>query len=257
MTSAYHLVKPIINDINHLLVGASSNVRPSSVASFGLSGVRSSSLVSYRGHCMGSSDTKSATKKYKATMPTVPFAFYETKIIAEIMLRESDRQAVKNEVHEGNLLNVKTKSNEDKIFDYTYNRLSIFPESLIRLILTSDEQDARFVNLISIMNYDVLFREFIFEVYFEALDSRNPITDYDIMTFFERKGREADYVADWSDVTKYKLRRLYTRILFEAGFLKESSGIRELLTPYISISVVSLLCVEGFEEYVKVLRGKV
>ena len=257
MTLAYRWVKPLINDINHLLDGVSSNVRPSSVTTTSLNEVRPSSLVSSRGHCMGSSNSKSKTKQYKATMPTVPFAFYETKIIAEIMLREPDHQAVKAEVHEGNLLNVKTKSNEDKIFDYIFNRLSIFPESLTRLIITSDEQDARFVNLISIMNYDVLFREFIFEVYFEALDSRNPITDYDIMTFFERKGREADYVADWSDVTKFKLRRLYTRILFEAGFLKESSGIRELSAPYISLSVISMLCEEGFEQYVKALRGRI
>ena len=123
--------------------------------------------------------------------------------------------------------------------------------------MSDDLVDARMANLISIMQYDLLFREFVFEVYADCRLRHNPITDYEIMSFFERKAMESDTVAGWKHVTVFKLRRLYTRILFEAGFLRTSSGTRETTTPFISGDLMVMLCDLGFREYVEATVGYV
>lgn len=196
-----------------------------------------------------------SVSRYTASMPAAPFTFPESKLIAGLMLELNDRASIKKIVHEGNLLQVKTTSNEDKIFDYVYSRLDMIPDGLKEIIVRGEESDGRYVNLISIMKRDMLFKEFIEDVYFERLTDKNPITDYDIMSFFERKGREDPTVASWKYITVFKLRRLYTRILFEAGFLKTSTGSREVCTPYIGRSTIDALLNEGYGTYIRATLG--
>lgn len=189
-------------------------------------------------------------------MPATPFAFPETKLVARLMLDSDDRSVVKQVVHDNNLLQVKTDSNEEKIFNYAYGRMSQLSDELKRIIVSGDESDGRFVNLVSIMKWDALFMDFVVEVYNDRLINKNPITDYDIMSYFERKGREDPNVASWKYVTVYKLRRLYARVLFEAGLLKSSTGSREICTPYIGRSTIDALCDEGYGTYISVTLGR-
>ncbi|MFT0898136.1 DUF1819 family protein [Candidatus Methanoprimaticola sp. MG2] len=193
--------------------------------------------------------------RYSSAMPASPFALDETRMMVGLMLESDDRDEIRRMVHDGNLLKVKSVSNEKKLFNYIYNRLESFPDELKRVIIGSDEADSRYVNFISIMSYDNLFREFVFDVYHAKMLGRDPITDFDIMNFFEQKARESEVVADWKYETVFKLRRLYTRILFEAGLLKKSSGIREITAPMISISTSTLLMDNGFRDYLGATVG--
>lgn len=194
--------------------------------------------------------------RYLATMPTIPFALNECRVVAGMMLEGMERKEIKDAVHRDNLLNSSSESSEKKLFDYTFNRLNDYPDELKRYILSDDLSDARMANLMSIMHYDALFREFVLEVYSECRQRFKPITDYDAMTFFEEKGNTSDVVASWKHVTVFKLRRLYTRILFEAGFLKTSSGNREITTPIISQNLIDTLVEFGYGEYVYATLGR-
>ncbi|MDR1700313.1 MAG: DUF1819 family protein [Lachnoclostridium sp.] len=193
--------------------------------------------------------------RYSAAMPAAPFIFPESRQIAKLMLEYDEKGIIKQIVHENNILQVKTKRNEEKLFRYAYNRLIVLPDSLKCIIAKGDDSDGRYVNLISIIRYDNLFREFIEEVYFERLINNNPITDYDIMSFFERKGREDANVSSWKYTTVYRLRRLYTRALFEAGLLKAPSGNREICAPYIGQSTIDTLLKEKYGNYIKITLG--
>lgn len=165
------------------------------------------------------------------------------------------RESVRAVVHDGNLLNVRSISNESKQFNYIFSRLDVTPEPIVSVILNGDVVDSRYANLISIMIYDDLFREFVFEVYSEKRLSSDPITDYDIMSFFEAKAIESETVAKWKYDTLYKLRRLYCRVLFEAGLLKRSAGVREICTPIISSSVLDMMESKGFRDYIGATVG--
>lgn len=199
----------------------------------------------------------SSQTRYSASLPANPFAFYQSRTIAELMLDHGDRTEVKRIVHDGNLLQVQSKANEDAIFNYVYRRLELMPESLKRIIVFGEEVDARYVNLISIMKMDLLFREFVIDVYHERIMDHTPLTDCDIMSFFDKKAREDENVASWRYVTVFKLRRLYARILFEAGFLRTSTGSRELVRPYISHETIQLLDNEGYTDYMTITLGSI
>ena len=188
-------------------------------------------------------------------MPAVPFALNETKIIASLMMDHESRSDVRGIVHDGNLLNVKSLSNEKNLFNYIYNRLESFPDELKSIIIDGVESDSRYVNFISIMAYDRLFMEFVYVVYHTRVVSGDPITDYVVMSFFENIASHNKQVAEWKYETVFRLRRLYTRVLFEAGLLKTSSGCREISKPFISDSTLLMLTKFGYESMIKATLG--
>ena len=192
---------------------------------------------------------------YSATMPAAPFAISESKLIARLMLDHDSRSDVRDIVHEGNLLKVRSLSNEKKLFNYIYNRLESFPDELKQILISGDENDSRFVNFVSIAVYDRLFMEFVYDVYQSKRINGDPITDYDVMSFFERVAAHNEQVAEWKYETVFKLRRLYTRVLYEAGLLKTSSGCRNLSRPFISDSTISMLRRYGYESIVGATLG--
>ena len=192
---------------------------------------------------------------YSATMPASPFALDETRIIARLMLNYDSRYDVRAAVHEGNLLKVKSLSNEKKLFNYIYNRLEQFPDELKEILINGDENDSRYVNFVSIMAYDRLFMEFVYNVYQSKRINGDPITDYDVMSFFEKVAAHNEQVSEWKYETVFKLRRLYTRVLYEAGLLKTSSGCRNLSRPFISDSTLSMLRKYGYESIIGATLG--
>ncbi|WP_400205648.1 DUF1819 family protein [Methanomethylophilus alvi] len=192
---------------------------------------------------------------YSAAMPESVFVLPETKIVAKMMLDDNDRDRIRATVHDENILNVKTLSNEEKIFSYMYRRLNLISDEMKLVITRGDDTDARFVNLISIMKLDNLFREFVFEVYHECLLNKSPLTDYEIMMFYERKGRENETVASWRDNTLGKLKNRYTRALYASGLIDKSVGIREITTPFVGRGTIDLLRREGYSDYVKATLG--
>ena len=192
---------------------------------------------------------------YSAAMPESVFVLPETKIVAKMMLDDNDRDRIRATVHDENILNVKTLSNEEKIFSYMYRRLNLISDEMKLVITHGDDADARFVNLISIMKLDNLFREFVFEVYHECLLNKSPLTDYEIMMFYERKGRENETVASWRDNTLGKLKNRYTRALYASGLIDKSVGIREITTPFVGRGTIDLLRREGYSDYVKATLG--
>lgn len=172
-----------------------------------------------------------------------------------MMLNHDSRYDVRTAVHEGNLLKVKSLSNEKKLFNYIYNRLEQFPDELKEILINGDENDSRYVNFVSIMAYDRLFMEFVYNVYQSKRINGDPITDYDVMSFFEKVAAHNEQVSEWKYETVFKLRRLYTRVLYEAGLLKTSSGCRNLSRPFISDSTLSMLRKNGYESIVGATLG--
>jgi hypothetical protein len=77
------------------------------------------------------------------------------------------------------------------------------------------------------------------------------------MSFFERKASEDATVSNWKYETLFKLRRLYARILFEAGMLRNPTKLREVNIPYVSVTTIDLLKKHGFREYVGATVGMI
>ena len=65
--------------------------------------------------------------RYIATLPTIPFALNEARIVAELMLDGMDRKQIKDKVHNDNLFGSDSESSKKKILDYTISFLTKVP----------------------------------------------------------------------------------------------------------------------------------
>ena len=102
---------------------------------------------------------------YSAGMVSQVFAFVETKKTAELIVQGLSKDEIKTKVQEENLYQLKNENRLKRTFNYVYNRLSSLPEGAVELLVKVDNDNAKLLILISIMNTDKLFFEFVYEVY--------------------------------------------------------------------------------------------
>lgn len=182
-------------------------------------------------------------------MPTSPFCLDESILIAKMMLDGKSRREISEFFNENNLFSAKKQSSRDKFFGNLYNRLNACPDELKKCLCSEKITDIKVVNLIIIMNYDDLFREFVFDTYSYCRQRNKPITDYDLTTFFERKAMESEIVAEWKRDTIKRLSGSFVRTLRDAGLLMISAGERTIVSPFISKDLTRTLVDLGYREY--------
>lgn len=94
---------------------------------------------------------------YSAGMVSQVFAFVETKKTAELIVQGLSKDEIKTKVQEENLYQLKNENRLKRTFNYVYNRLSSLPEGAVELLVKVDNDNAKLLILISIMNTDKLF----------------------------------------------------------------------------------------------------
>jgi hypothetical protein len=70
------------------------------------------------------------------------------------------------------------------------------------------------------------------------------------------KKEQSKKVASWTNYTFYKLKQVYIRILFEAGFIKGRKRDRVIVKPIIEEELVQHLKKIGDEKYLNSLMGE-
>ncbi|WP_425059052.1 BrxA family protein [Sporomusa carbonis] len=73
--------------------------------------------------------------------------------------------------------------------------------------------------------------------------------------FFRNKAEQSATVAAWTEYTFYKLQQVYTRILYEAGFIKKGKDKLEIIRPIMDKDVADHLKLIGDGRYVDILQG--
>ena len=94
-------------------------------------------------------------------------------------------------------------------------------DRLIDLFVNADVSTQKLINLITVMNANRLFFEFVYEVYRNKLivgDASIDLKDGNI--FFAQKETQNDDLASWKESTKKKLRPLFLNMLTEADLVK-------------------------------------
>ena len=96
---------------------------------------------------------------YSAGMVSQVFAFVETKQTAELMAAGMSKDEIKDKVFGENLYQLRNETRLRRTFNYVYNRLSSLPEGAVELLVKVDNENAKLLALIAIMNTDKLFFE--------------------------------------------------------------------------------------------------
>jgi hypothetical protein len=159
---------------------------------------------------------------YSASLTGEPLQFFESKLVAELMLNGFSYLEIKQKVYDENLFNYKTKKSIFKRVASVYRRLKGLDDELIERVAHGPSIDVKAILIYALMNSNRLFYEFMVEVIRKKfLEIDFVLTNKDINVFFERKKDQSEKVAGWQEYTIYRLTRSLFSILSEATLISK------------------------------------
>ncbi|KAA5805924.1 MULTISPECIES: DUF1819 family protein [Thermoanaerobacterium] len=195
--------------------------------------------------------------EYKSTIKSRPFLFKETKKAAELINKGLKEFEIKNKAKNDNIFQVNTETRRSEIASTVMRRLKALDDFLIDKLANGEIDTSKQIVVYAIMKTDRLFFEFMYEVFREKILLRDfTLQDKDFNIFFDRKKEQSERVASWDDYTFYKLKQVYIRILFEAGFIKNQKNDREITRPIVEEDVAYHLKEIGDTKYLNALTGE-
>ena len=168
---------------------------------------------------------------YSAGMVSQVFAFVETKQTAELMVAGMPKDEIKDKVIGENLYQLRNETRLRRTFNYVYHRLSSLPDGAVELLVKVDNENAKLLTLIAIMN-----------------------TDRDINGFFDDKAAQSEEVAGWSESGIKKLKNCYMKNLADAGLI-ESTKTRVIRHALVNYRIEELLHSNGMDAYINAVKG--
>lgn len=193
--------------------------------------------------------------EYSAGMVSQLFAFQEMRKTAEMMNSGMSKEEIRQQVIEENIYQLRTEKRKKETFGYVYRRLSALPKEVIEMLPRMDMDTAKAVVLISIMKTDLLFFEFMHEVFKEkVILGEKTIENRDINIFFDDKAMQSDVVSRWSESGIKKLKQCYMKNLAEAGVI-DSTNDRNLRQVILNYKVEEVLRNNDMGTYVNIVKG--
>lgn len=188
--------------------------------------------------------------QYSSAIKDLPFLYLETRKTA-LLLKDGKQpeEIVELSVSE-NIYQLEKEKRRKELPQKVLKRLESVNSDLIGVIAYGNDNDARLVTLLAILKTDRLFFEFMDEIYLEKYTARQlKITDSDFTFFFNNKIAQSDRVAGWQQTNLEKVKKTYIKILIEAGLVKKTSDVAEIVKPVCSKDTLTLLLNEDDEKY--------
>ena len=192
---------------------------------------------------------------YSAGMVSQVFAFVEAKKLADLLSKGLTKDEAWEKVEKENLFQLRNATRLRRTFNYVYTRLESLPEEMMKLLPVLDAENAKVLVLISIMKTDLLFFEFVYEVYRgKIIVGEKTIENRDMNTFFDEKASQSDVVSGWSEAGVQKLKNCYLRNLADAG-LMESTKTRVLKPALVNYRLEEMLEKHDMGAYLNAVKG--
>jgi hypothetical protein len=196
--------------------------------------------------------------EYSAGMVSCLFWFNETRKTAELLMAGKSRDEIKELALKENIYQARSEDRKRRIFGVAMKRLDSLPRDVIAAIAGWDADAAKLLVLISIMKTDLMFFEFMYEVFRQAVMlGEKELSSRAIDAFFDEKRAQSQEVAGWSQVAIEKLKQTYAKILAEAGLLSISKNKKKIITPPIDHRLRELADKNGLKPYLDVITGDI
>lgn len=194
--------------------------------------------------------------KYSAGLVSQSFWFVEFKRILKLIESGKTEEEIRTLCIEENIFGATKEYRAKRMYGYIWNRVKKLDQEMIELFWASDLATQKIINLICILKTDRLFFEFVFEVYREkAILGFEIIEDSDLSIFFKEKEIQNDDIANWSDVTKKRLRNIYTNYMIDANLLKVENKEKKITLPILDKDLEIYLETTGDSALTKALTG--
>jgi len=181
-------------------------------------------------------------KEYSAGAVKLSFWFAEFNKIVDLLYENKTMEEIKILAENENIFSAASSARSKQIYSTVSTRVSGLSDSIYEIFSKATIETQKLINLISIMNTDTLFFDFMNEVYREKLIIGDTVlADMDIRVFFHDKQEQSEKVAKWTDETIERLQKSYKAWLTEAGLLDQSQGDRKIIRPFIDYELEEVL----------------
>lgn len=184
-------------------------------------------------------------EKYNAGLMSQSFWFIEFKKIVQIYHEGNDYNEIKRQCLEENLFGAINPYRGKRMGGYLLTRLKSMDERLIEIFVNADIATQKLINLVTVMNTNRLFFEFVYEVYRnKLLIGESSIDLKDCNIFFSQKESQNDDIASWNEKTRKRLKSLFLNFLIEADLVKwtdDKKQSRSINRVFVSMSLESYL----------------
>ncbi len=158
--------------------------------------------------------------EYTAIMTGEPFLHFELKIVAQMRRKGLSNSEIRELVKADNSFQYKTTKSVGRVLKAVLRRLDVLDDRLVELCAQGSLSSSRIVTLFAIAKTNLLFFEFLEEVFREKCALGNtPLTAKDVRIFFTQKSQESPLVANWSEGTVRKLRQVYLKTMIDSGLV--------------------------------------
>ena len=193
---------------------------------------------------------------YSAGLMSQSFWFHEFKKAVKLMTDGLSFDEIKKKCVEENLFGAAKEYRALRMAGYIVNRLKVMDDTMVDLFLTSDLATQKLINLITILKQDLLFFEFIYEVYREkVILGSETLDDMDVKSFFTKKEAQSDLILGWKESTKNHLRSSYTGFMADANLLSVVDREKRITPPVLDIALERYLIATGDDTMVRALTG--
>lgn len=173
-------------------------------------------------------------QNYTSTFTGENFLYFETKIVAKLILKGLSEKEIKEKILSENLFQYKTVKRAGRRITDIIKRLKVFSKDFLQFFISSSNEEGRIINLFILYKNNRLLSDFMNEVVKSKYEIQQYVLkDSDVKGFFNKKAQSYENVRDWKEYTIYKLSQVLRKILIDAGILKKNHYY-DLLVPYIS-----------------------
>lgn len=196
--------------------------------------------------------------KYSSQIKVTPYLYKELKLAAKLKLKGFSSTEIKDKSIKENIFSMKTEQRKREFASTVTRRLDSLDDYLLDKVVNSDLETSKQIALYSILKTDLLFFEFMKEVYKDKILLKDyKLTDKDFNTFFQRKSEQSERVASWSEYNFNSLKGVYKRILLQAGFIDRQGVEVNIIPPVMKKELVEYLLEKGDRVYLEAMLGEI
>jgi hypothetical protein len=193
-------------------------------------------------------------KAYSAGAVKHSFWFLEFRKMVLLLVEGYSMETIKQQSANENIFSAPTVERANQIYQTVSARVQSLDAGLYSVFTKADVTTQKVITLISVMNTDTLFFDFVYEVYREKLIlGSEELLDSDIRVFFKNKQVQCKRVAGWRDYTLKRLGSNYKTFMVEAGIITRSSTVMSIVKPVLDISLEKCLIDKGMEQFIHAL----
>jgi hypothetical protein len=163
--------------------------------------------------------------KYSSYIKDMPFLYLEMRKAAKLIYQGETPESIVSLSVEQNIFQLTKEIRRLKLAQKVVARLAAVERPIVELIANGSDENARLGAFYALIKTDLLFFEFMREIYCDRVSiGQSIITDSEIASFLAYKTGENERMATWTANNLIRVKNTYKIILCEAGLTKRDNA---------------------------------